>query len=301
MNDIDKAIKILKKDGVVAIPTETVYGLAGSVKSELALKKIFDVKERPSFDPLIIHVSNKEQAKELTTDWNKLTDFLADRFWPGPLTMVVRKSDLVSPIITAGMDSVGIRAPKHPLTMELIEKFGTPVAAPSANKFKKTSPTQASHVEEELGKEIFVLDGGECQIGIESTVARVGRNEFGYEIEIYRPGMITKEDLQKALEDFPEAVNIRRKDSPVSPGSMKEHYMPAKPFYILGEYEESPENSIELILPETPVLAARVLYQNLRDLSHGKHDAIFLRYKPVYQEKEWEALWDRLTKASQNL
>ena len=146
--NIEKYTKILLNEDVVAIPTETVYGLAGSISSEKALHKIFKTKERPYFDPLIVHVSSIEQAKEYVTDWTEITEILAQNFWPGPLTFVLPKNDKVSDTITSGLNTVAIRMPNHIKTLKLIESLGTPVAAPSANPFKKTSPTTTAHVSE---------------------------------------------------------------------------------------------------------------------------------------------------------
>ncbi len=192
---MDLAIDILKNGGVVAMPTETVYGLAGDVEQETAIKKIFSTKERPFFDPLIVHISSIEQAKKLTTQWDETCEKLAESFWPGPLTLILPKSDLVNPLITSGLNSVGLRWPNHALAMELISNFNLGLAAPSANKFKKTSPTSKEHVEAEFGNNVFVLDGGKCEVGIESTVAGV----FKDRIEIYRPGMISLEDISLAV------------------------------------------------------------------------------------------------------
>jgi L-threonylcarbamoyladenylate synthase len=278
---LQKAIEYLENEDVVAIPTETVYGLAGRIDSEVAIKKIFETKERPLFDPLIVHVASKKQAQTLTTGWNEVCEKLADAFWPGPLTLVLPKKDNVSSLITAGLDSVGIRAPHHELTLELIEKLGVPLAAPSANKFKKTSPTSAAHVKDEFGESVFVLDGGDCQVGIESTVLGVFENE----LKIYRPGMISAEALEKV-----SGLKVTEGGSPVSPGQLEEHYQPSVPFYL------NKKEGSELRLNDNPAIAARELYASLRELSKTS-ESIYLIDKDLYHTEAWKAVWDRIEKA----
>jgi L-threonylcarbamoyladenylate synthase len=220
-----EAIKQKLKDGeVIGLPTETVYGLAADINNEQALKLIFETKSRPFFDPLIIHVDKKEKAKKLAK-WNKLAEFLADKFWPGPLTIVAPKTDLVNNLITAGLGSVAIRCPKHTLANVLLKDFAG-LAAPSANRFGKTSPTKAEHVEREFDGKVLVLDGGDCDVGIESTVVGIISET---EIEIYRPGMITKQTLERVLQDFERKVLVEYAQSPVAPGQLKHHYMPDIP------------------------------------------------------------------------
>jgi L-threonylcarbamoyladenylate synthase len=189
--DVQNAAMALKNGEIVAIPTETVYGLAACITNPVAIENIFKTKERPFFDPLIVHVSSIAMAWALTTDWNKVAECLAQTYWPGPLTIVLEKSDAINPMITAGLTQVGIRQPLHTKTQELIELTG-PLAAPSANKFKKTSPTTTEHVLEQFPN-ILILEGGDCTIGIESTVIGIDKNS----VHIYRPGMITKSDIEK--------------------------------------------------------------------------------------------------------
>lgn len=286
---IKKAIEKLEQGEVVGIPTETVYGLAADIKNEASIKKIFEIKERPFFDPLIIHVANTEQAKELTTNWNELAEFLAKTFWPGPMTMVLPKSSKVSSLITAGLNTVGLRAPNHPVTLELLKQFG-PLAAPSANKFTKTSPTKASHVQDEF-PDILVIDGGDSEVGIESTVLAPISNS---EIQIYRPGMITKEILEDALKNYPHKVHVNKTTSPASPGQLKEHYRPKKPLFLVSSPKE---NGAELKLSETPQLAARELYSKLHELSQGEHQCIYIIQQEYFNAPEWAPIWDRLSKA----
>jgi L-threonylcarbamoyladenylate synthase len=292
MNDITKAIDILKdpNGGVVGMPTETVYGLAGSINSQASIRKIFTVKERPFFDPLIVHVSSIEMAKPLTTNWSSAADLLARAFWPGPLTMVLPKSNIVSDLITSGLQSVGIRCPKHDKALELISKFGSGLAAPSANKFTKTSPTSKDHVELEFGDEVYTIDGGECEVGIESTVIGI----FDNEIKIYRPGMLSKEDIQKVL---PDNFKIDYCESPVAPGQLKHHYMPKKPVTLRADIPKQDRISI-WIVPSCVTQAARELYSMLRKLDQENTDEIHVVLDKEFKHLEqWKGILNRLNKA----
>jgi len=327
---LDRAIEALETDGVVAIPTETVYGLAALITSPLGIKKIFSVKKRPFFDPLIVHVSSKKMAETLTTDWNPLVDFLAEHFWPGPLTFVLPKSTAVDSMITSGLETVGVRMPKHTLALSLIDRLGIPLAAPSANRFGKTSPTTAAHVKAEFPDEnLVILDGGESQVGLESTVLHISRLENHYRLSILRKGAVTKTDLEKALSyqkfqvEFIEALSKKE-----SPGHMKHHYMPEIPLVMvhgsaLSEAEilqlaqekmkDLPteidgvsilkptqfRKSQELLLPVESAQAARVLYSELRKLSTQKKvDLLYFRLQAHHESEPWQAIMDRLTKAA---
>ena len=230
-NDLSKARDLLLKGEVVGIPTETVYGLAGSIESEKGLRRIFSLKERPFFDPLIVHVSSFRQAASLVLEWPPLADFLARRFWPGALTIVLPKAPHVNPLITSGLDTVAIRMPDHSIARDLIDILGHPLAAPSANKFGRTSPSQASHVRDEFANDnLFVIDGGECQIGVESTVIAFQSGDDNTEVQILRPGGITQTMLEHALERWGKPTTVRRAASEASPGHLKHHYMPKLPW-----------------------------------------------------------------------
>lgn len=289
--DIEKASEILLCNSPVAIPTETVYGMAGVINNEDALKSIFQIKERPFFDPLIVHVNSIEMAKRYTSNWNDTAQKLAENFWPGPLTIILDKNDEVSSLITAGLDRVGLRMPDHALTLELIEKIQIPLAAPSANKFKKTSPTQASHVEDEFGVSFPVLDGGKTQFGIESTVVGV----FDEKVEIYRPGVITRNDLEEIL-DIPVEHTI----SPVAPGQLKHHYMPQIPITITTNENEfnQVENLYKWKLEDDAAFVARELYARFREASKKSFHGIIILYKEEFKEDEnWKGVLNRLFKA----
>lgn len=291
MNEIEKAIKLLNDDQVVGMPTETVYGLAASIDSKDGLNKIFKTKERPFFDPLIIHVSSIEMAKPLVKEWSPLAQKLADIFWPGPMTIVLKKSEKVSDLITSGLDSVGIRFPKHQIAQDLISQFGVPLAAPSANKFTKTSPTTKEHVISEFGDEVFVLEGGACDVGIESTVMGI----FEKEIKIYRPGMITKEDIKNVLND--ESINIQYVESPVAPGQLNHHYMPNKPV-ILTNKQPTDKDVAVWCVPDSPVIASRELYSKLREMDSSDSEKIYIVLKDSFKKSDdWSGILNRLSKA----
>ena len=301
---INKAIEILNSGGVVAIPTETVYGLAAAINNEVGIKNIFATKERPFFDPLIIHIENIEQAKSLTTKWDDLAQIFADRFWPGPLTMILPKTEIVSDLITSGLDTVGIRMPAHPLALNLIKELGTPLAAPSANKFKKTSPTKYSHVRDEFPN-VYTLDGDDSEIGIESTIISFTKKS----VQILRPGMISKELIEKTLIDNGiENMNIEYAESPVAPGHLKHHYMPNIPiiFKVIDqEYnlEDIPEeilsNTATWNLPNDPLEAARLLYSQFRILEkQGKKSITIQITSKQIKDDHFQGVINRLIKAS---
>lgn len=286
----DKAIQLLNNSQVVAIPTETVYGLAAKIDDEKALNQVFQIKERPFFDPLIVHTSSVEMTLPLVKDFNDIAKKLAQDFWPGPLTMVMDKSDQVNSIITAGLDRVGIRIPNHSLTIDLIKKLNCPLAAPSANKFKKTSPTKVAHVKDEFNDKVYVLDGGDCEVGIESTVVGI----FESEVHIYRPGMITIEDLKKSLEN---RVAVKYHQSPVAPGQLEHHYMPKSPLTICDEtFDYKKEDYSIWKLPNDPILVARDLYTKLRELDDNR-PILFILNQSFKKEPKWDGILNRLKKA----
>jgi L-threonylcarbamoyladenylate synthase len=308
--DLMRARDLLWNGDVVGMPTETVYGLAASIESEAGIRKIFSLKERPFFDPLIVHVSSLKEAQSLTSHWSPLADFIARVFWPGPLTLILPKADHVNPLITSGLPSVGIRYPAHPLTIELIRATGHPLAAPSANKFGRTSPSQASHVRAEFaGTDLFVLDGGVCDVGIESTVLRVVQDANEQRLEILRPGAITASLLQNALSKWEGKVEVSSLTSEASPGHLQHHYMPNIPLLILRNNSASIEQlgrlnltkksrGRELQLSDDAVQAARELYSEMREASAKGVDYLFVKKTPERLNEDWIAIWDRLTRAA---
>lgn len=297
MNDVEKAIDLLKAGEVVGIPTETVYGLSASIYSESGLNKIFHTKERPFFNPLIVHVSDIEMAKSLTSSWCEVRNALAEAFWPGPLTIITPKNEKVSDLITAEHSTVGLRCPKNELTLELIKKSQLPLAAPSANKFKRVSPVSASHVKEELGDDVFVLDGGECEVGIESTIIDV----FGETVKIYRPGTITPEDIKKSLAHL-NLKNLRVEffSSPVAPGQLKVHYRPKMPVEIQWGNDFQPEGNIFFWkMEEDPYIVARNLYANFRKAEKEGVDKIVVLIDESFKKDDrFFGILNRLEKAS---
>ncbi|MES2854576.1 MAG: L-threonylcarbamoyladenylate synthase [Bdellovibrionota bacterium] len=309
--ELIKARDLLRENDVVGLPTETVYGLAANIDSHEALKKIFSLKERPFFDPLIVHVASIKQAQELTTEWPPVADFLARWFWPGPLTLVLPKAASVDPLITSGLDTVAVRFPSHPVALEIIRLVGRPLAAPSANKFGKISPSTAAHVRAEF-PDLLVIDGGNCEVGLESTVIDFKvTNEFT-DVRILRPGGVTEEMIRTALDRWSQTTNVIQAESSASPGHVKHHYMPPIPLAIVDEdfSEESAvmisedlrlkefRQPIELMLPSDPAHAARIMYSEMRTASESGADMIYVRKTEAREGGLWAAIWDRLTRAA---
>lgn len=234
-NSLDLAAKYFSAGEIVAVPTETVYGLAGNAYNGETIKKIFEAKGRPQDNPLIVHISDMKMLREVASEIPGTAYKLADAFWPGPLTMIMKKSEKVSPVTTAGLDSVGIRMPSDPFAHALIVKTGIPFAAPSANVSGRPSPTDAKTVFEDMnGKIPLVVDGGECFAGVESTVVSL-LNETPI---ILRPGYVTKEDMEEVLETevkIAAAVteNIKAGEKVLSPGMKYKHYAPNADVIIL--------------------------------------------------------------------
>ncbi len=243
-SQIEQAVQLLKAGDVVAFPTETVYGLGARIDSEAAILKIFSTKQRPFFDPLIVHVSSVEQAKTCTSHFSPMAAALAKAFWPGPLTLVLPKSDIISERITSGLPDVGLRFPSHPVAQQIISTLGVPLAAPSANKFGRTSPTQAGHVKQEFGSSVYVVESEASQIGIESTVLAISTAvpnqkpgaQGKYSLSILRKGFITQSQINTVLQTNLDVNSLQYEwvtaSNKASPGNMKHHYMPDVPFVI---------------------------------------------------------------------
>ena len=229
-NEIAK--QLLEQGELVAIPTETVYGLAGNALNEVAVLEIFKVKDRPQFDPLIVHVASLEKAKELVDDFPEKAERLAAQFWPGPLTLLLKKKPHIPDLVTSGLDTVGVRCPNHELTRALLQRLSFPLAAPSANPFGYISPTRAEHVNEQLGDKIkYILDGGECVVGIESTIV-------GFEDDlpvVYRLGGLSIEQIESVVGKV--RVQLNTSSNPQAPGQLKSHYAPKKKM-MLGDLAE---------------------------------------------------------------
>ncbi|MFM2395313.1 MAG: hypothetical protein RLZZ546_3296 [Bacteroidota bacterium] len=230
--DINKAIDILMKGDLIGLPTETVYGLAGNAINSHAISKIFSVKNRPSFNPLIIHLSHTEKISDYAYIDHPTLQDLADKFMPGPLTLILNKKENVPHIVTAGSNKVAVRIPSHDLALEVLSCIDFPLAAPSANPFGYISPTTPLHVLKQLGNSIsYILDGGACNIGIESTIVGIEENE----IVVYRKGGLSIEQIEKVVGRV--HVNTHSTSNPIAPGMLTNHYAPSLPLY-LGDFQE---------------------------------------------------------------
>jgi L-threonylcarbamoyladenylate synthase len=291
--EIARAAQIIRRGGLVAFPTETVYGLGANALDPEAVARIFEVKRRPLASPLIVHVSDEAMARTLTADWPERAHQLAKRFWPGPLTLVLKKGEIVPDLVTAGLDSVAVRVPNHPVALELIRLAGVPIAAPSANRFTEISPTTAAHVRHSLGDTIdILLDGGATDVGIESTVATLRRDPP----MVLRPGMISQQDLEEATgvpwdleEDTPHIVE--------SPGQHARHYAPRTPFYVFNaRFETRPGRGLILDLPAEREAYATNLYAVLHAADEEGWDWIAVIEPP--DKPEWAGIRDRLKRAS---
>ncbi len=240
-----KAARLIQQGKVVAFPTDTVYGLGADALNPLAVLRIFELKQRPKFDPLIVHIADLSDLQRLTTDLDRRVNALAARFWPGPLTIILPKSEIVPDIVTAGLSTVGIRMPNNKIALELIKLSGCPIAAPSANKFGYLSPTEAVHVRKHLAGADFILDGGKTEIGIESTIIKLNGQGF----EIVRNGFITKDELQEIIPYHPGTDKAEL----LAPGMLESHYCPSKPLFIINETITA--ENLQKIKPEAALLA----------------------------------------------
>lgn len=230
--DIKKAAAILKRGGLVAIPTETVYGLAANALNPDSVVRIFEAKKRPSFDPLIVHIAHFSQVTNFATSYPDVAKRLSEEFWPGSLTLVLPKKKVIPDLVTSGLPSVGLRIPAHPLTLKLLSLLPFPLAAPSANPFGYISPTTAQHVAEQLGDRVdYILDGGPAAVGVESTIV-----SFEEEIpKILRWGGLELEHIAPFLGEF--VSSNQSSDNPSAPGMLSSHYSPRKKV-IIGNIEE---------------------------------------------------------------
>ena len=237
-SDISKAIELLNKEDVVAIPTETVYGLAGNIYSEKAIRKIFQVKQRPLFNPLIVHIPSIDHLEKIAREFPVKAQKLAEAFWPGSLTLILPKRSNIPEIVTGGKDTVGVRIPNHPVTLSLLKQLSFPLAAPSANPYNRISPTSSDHVKAYFENTLpMVLEGGECKNGIESTI-------IGFENKeaiLYRLGAISIEDIEKII----GKIQIRNtsETTPNAPGMLAKHYAPRTKMYLLDDLDKFIENN----------------------------------------------------------
>jgi L-threonylcarbamoyladenylate synthase len=286
--DIAHAAELLRAGKLVAIPTETVYGLAANALDETAVRRIFDVKGRPFSSPLIVHVADLAMARDLALEWPLRAEALAARFWPGPLTIVVPGSKKIPRIVTAGLPSVALRMPAHPLALAVIKAAQVPVAAPSANRFTQLSPTTAQHVRDALSDAVdFVLDGGPCSIGIESTVVSL----TGPVPRILRPGMISRTQIEEV------AGPVEVGGGAESPGQHPKHYSP-RTRVVIGE---SPREGRGVRLdsatmPNDAAAYAEQFYRTLHDLDPRGYDWIAIELPP--DTPEWAGIRDRIIRAA---
>lgn len=310
--DINKAIEILKQGRLVAIPTETVYGLAADATNETAVSRIYEAKNRPSFDPLIVHLHEVHQLEDYCLDVPDIFHSLYEKFSPGPVTYILEKTGKIPDLVTSGHSTVGIRFPRHPLTRELLQRCEAPLAAPSANPFGYISPTSAQHVEEQLGKKVqYILDGGECKIGIESTIIDLS----GEKPKILRLGGLELEEIESVTGKV--EVSTSSSSNPAAPGMLTAHYSPATPM-LLGDVEKlinenqgkriavlsfhknysHPSVRYQLWLSTKGQMreAAANLFKSLRELD--KLEAELIIAEPLPEEGLGRAINDRLRRAA---
>ncbi|TYT22938.1 threonylcarbamoyl-AMP synthase [Dictyoglomus thermophilum] len=256
---LEKAAQVLDAGGLVAFPTETVYGLGADALNPEAVRKIFVAKGRPQDNPIIVHVGKKEQVYSLAENVSPIAERLMERFWPGPLTLIFYKSNLVNDIVTAGSPKVGIRQPMNKVALKLLEIFGRPIAAPSANASGRPSPTRAEHVIEDLGDRIdMIIDGGEVSFGVESTVLDVTTDPP----IIYRPGACPKEEIERVIGRKVLLWKGKKTEDIPSPGLKYRHYAPKVPLYIIEEFNEIWQNKIDIWLKEGKKVGILVSKEN---------------------------------------
>jgi len=285
--EIARAAGLIRAGRLVAFPTETVYGLGANALDAAAVERIFTAKGRPRSSPLIVHVASLEMAKELASEWPQAADALASRYWPGPLTLVVKKRAIIPDIVTAGLPTVALRMPAHPIALELISAAGVPIAAPSANRFTEISPTAAAHVPEALAD--FTLDGGPAQVGIESTVLSLAGEPV-----LLRPGVIPVPELEAI------AGPIRLADAKTpqaSPGMHARHYRPRTPLYLGTEPRSGRGATLRIghEMPADPRAYAAALYETLHRLDAQGLDWIAVELPP--DTPEWAGVRDRLKRS----
>ena len=311
--DIQQAKALLTSGRLVAIPTETVYGLAGNAFNSEAVATIFEVKNRPSFNPLITHVDSLDKARGYVATVHPLAQRLADTFWPGPLTLLLPKTDAVPDIVTAGSERVAVRVPQHSLTLSLLEQLDFPLAAPSANPFGYISPTTAAHVAQQLGNKLeYILDGGICPVGIESTIVGIEEDV----VRVYRWGGVSLEDLKSVVPNVQAPINPDE-ESPPAPGMLKSHYAPTKQVVVgnlpelIQQYQHADGGVVSFrdVFPQIPdkqhvILsesgnlneAAQRLFSALRELDQLPIELILAEFVPNHGLGR--AINDRLARAS---
>ncbi len=306
-SEVRRAAEVLRAGGLVAFPTETVYGLGADASSAEAVARLYAAKGRPAGHPVIVHFATADGAFTFAREVPAAARKLAERFWPGPLTMVLKRSPLAKDFVTGGQDSVGLRVPSHPVAQALLREFDGGVAAPSANRFGDVSATTAAHVVGELDVD-FVLDGGPSEVGIESTIVDLTSG-----VALLRPGRISREEIENLLQ-----VKVKNPDSasPRHSGGLERHYAPKTPAFLLAPHEldaeiakrgaavavlafSKPDERVDywIRLPREPRAYAQKLYAALRELDGAGCSAILVESPP--ETTEWDAVRDRLSRAAQ--
>lgn len=280
--DIKLVADSLSKEEVAAIPTETVYGLAGNIYSDKAIRSIFRIKQRPLFNPLIVHLPNAAALNEVAKEVPAMAKALADTFWPGPLTLLLPKKDTVPDLITAGKSTVAVRVPNHPLTLSLLQQLSFPLAAPSANPFGSISPTTAAHVAGYFKDEFpYILDGGPCTSGIESTI--IGFNDDG--AIVYRYGSLAIEAIEKITGPLQEY--IRDEETPDAPGMLLRHYAPATRTILTSNIEAAVKDNegkkIGLMVFSHSLTGADILFQEILSASGSLEEAASNLYAAMHR------------------
>jgi L-threonylcarbamoyladenylate synthase len=284
---------LIRAGELVAFPTETVYGLGANALDPAAVAKIYAAKGRPPGSPLIVHVDSVEMARGLAREWPEKAERLARRFWPGPLTLVLPKQPHVPDVLTAGLDTVGIRVPANAIALALIQEAGLPVAAPSANRFSELSPTTAQHVRDAMGDRVaMVLDGGRTTVGIESTVLSLA----GPEAILLRPGMISQAQIEEVIGPVRAEQAVLGAAHP-SPGMHRRHYSPKTPLILVKPGQPpSSGHGVRLQMPADPSQYAAVLYEKLHQADSENWDWIEIEVPP--DDPAWTAIRDRLERAA---
>jgi L-threonylcarbamoyladenylate synthase len=301
--EVRRAAEILRAGGLVAFPTETVYGLGADASSEKAMARLYAVKGRPADHPVIVHFSSAEKAFEWGKEIPESARKLAQKFWPGPLTLILKRNERARDFVTGGQPSVGVRVPSHPIARELLKEFGQPIAAPSANRFGRVSPTTAAHVREDLGADVdLVLEGGPSEVGIESTIVDLSSGEA----VVLRPGKISAAEL---------GIRNTARSSVRHSGGREKHYAPKTPARLVPTHDldkeiaklkaraavlafSRPDERVDfwLRMPRDPAGYAQRLYASLRELDGAGCEVILVEAPPV--EPGWDAVLDRLRKAT---
>lgn len=305
--EVRRAADILKRGGLVAFPTETVYGLGADASSAQAVARLYAVKGRPADHPVIVHFAGSDEAFAWAREVPDAARQLAARFWPGPLTLILKRSQLAQDFVTGGQDTVGLRVPSHPVARELLKEFKKGIAAPSANRFGLVSPTTAAHVREDLGDDVdLVLEGAASEIGIESTIVDLS----GARAVLLRPGGISQEELSRSGIE----LAARTADSPRHSGGLERHYSPRTPARLVPTHAldkeiaargervavlafSRPDERVDywLRMPREPAAYAQRLYAALRELDSAACEAILVETPP--DAPEWAAVHDRLRRA----